>query len=94
MRLQLVGDYTPEEIKEAVSTIVDYFQSLKADCFYDIDIYLSSRMDGDSVCLTEEAKVVEHLRFDFGPRRRVFDFMEAVKTVKTLEVNLVHDEEE
>lgn len=83
MRLQLVGEYTIDEFIEAVSTIAEYFREHKVDAIQDLNIYLSTSIDGYNVNLTQGEEVVDHLKFDFSPTQKAFNFLNAASVVES-----------
>ena len=71
MRLQLIGNYTIKEFQEAISKIIEDFQSNKVNSFQNVNIYLRTCIDGREIKLTDGDEEVEHLIFDFARRRQI-----------------------
>lgn len=94
MRLQLVGNYTPKEFKEAISKIIEDFQSNKINSFQNINIYLRTCIDGREIKLTNEDEEVEHLIFDFARRRQIKMLSSDISIVSSHKVSQPYSEEE
>ena len=88
MRLQLVGNYTIKEFQEAISKIIEDFQSNKINSFQHINIYLRTCVDGREVKLTNDGEEVDHLKFDFAQRREISKLSSDLSVVKSHKIDL------
>ena len=71
MRVQLVGSYSIDELKEAFSVILEDLQSSNFDSAKTVNIYLKPCINGKATPLLDDGYEIEHMVYDLKRKRKV-----------------------
>ena len=71
MRLQLIGNYTLSEFKEAILKIAEDLENHKIESVRSVSIYLRPCVQGSEIQLMDEDREVQHMVYDFRKKRKI-----------------------